>query len=150
MARHFFTTEATIVTPDANPQTLCQILAPTLQGVFLAFVDMQLLGASGATAPIPFDMVTQTNDPGSNTALTMIKTAPEPSVAIQTSGFHLLTGSEPAGTTDIKDSFALHQQGHQTWIPTGKGIFIPANTRLGIRYKSATFVALILRLHLEE
>lgn len=146
MSRFNFTYEVTH-TPNANPRTLCQIVTPTNQRVFLAFIDVQPGGSTGATAPIPFDMLLQTTA-GTGSGGSFVKSLPQAAETIQTTVLDTFT-AEPTAS-DIVDSFALHQQGHQTWIPSGGGIIIPGNSRLGIRYKSSTFVEVTLRLHLEE
>lgn len=147
MARTFFTGEITHE-PDANPRTLIQIIAATNVRAFLSYIDMQPGGSTGATAPIPFDMLLQTDDGTSSGSNAFTKSLPQAAHTLQTTRKYTFTVEPTSG--DIVDSFALHQQGHQTWIPNGKGIVIPANSVLGIRYLSDTFVKVTLRFHLEE
>lgn len=134
--------------PVANPETLAQIEAPANQRILLRAIEIMPLGATGATAPIKFDVCLQTTAGTSSAGGTPELRAPVGNEAVQATMLKTFT-AEP-GTSTPKHSFTLHQQGARTWAPPDGPIVIEGGTRLGIRYVSATFVTVKLALYMEE
>ncbi|MHC4713546.1 MAG: hypothetical protein ACYTAN_09805 [Planctomycetota bacterium] len=151
MARVFLTYNGPEITPDANPQTLYQFLAAANHPVSLKSVELMPLGASAATAPLLFDVATQTDATGMTAdAGNLVKNLGSPAVTVQTSVLKQ-NGAEPAGPV-TQYIFTLHQQGSRVWVPPNvdREIVIPAASRLGLRYLNATFVPCRMRVELEE
>jgi hypothetical protein len=141
-------------TPDANPYTFVQIVAPTNQPVTLRAIEMMPLGSTGASVPQLYDLIVQTNATGLAAEATgVIKHQPAGSETIQTVINARSAGAlEPTASGLALFKFSIHQQSSRLWIPpTDNGkIIIPGGVRLGIRSISGVFVAAQLSLSLEE
>lgn len=136
-------------TASPGLQTVCQFKAPTAQRVLLHEVELIPKGATGASAPLHFDLSLQ-DDAGTSTddSAAMEKHAPVALEAIQTTVRNAFT-VEPTTTTP-KHVFSLHQQGARTYRPR-KPILIEGNTRLGFRnLNTALNPACDFVFHLEE
>lgn len=133
---------------NSGTKTVCQIKAPTNQRAVLRRVELIPKGASGATAPLDFDLSLQ-DDAGTSTddSAAIQKSAPVAAETVQTTVRTAFT-AEPSTSTP-KDHFSLHQQGARTWEPVDP-VVIEGNTRLGLRYLSALTVDCDFALYFEE
>lgn len=152
MARNFYTYSGIAATPVANPETVAQIVAAANTRVVLLAVEINPLGATAATAPIPFNLVVQTDAGGmSDDSAQIVADAP---VASETRQTTILKrgGAEPASTAKNAGQLSIHQQGSRLWVPPNarREIIIAGGTRLGLRYASATFVSTQITLYFEE
>lgn len=129
-------------------ETICQFLAPTNQRVTLHRVELIPEGATGATAPLKFDLSLQDGaGTSADDSAALQKDAPVAVETIQTTVRDTFT-VEPSTSTP-KNKFSLHQQGARTWVPR-KPIVIEGGTRLACRYLSSLTVNCTLVFHLEE
>jgi hypothetical protein len=131
-------------------ETVCQFQAPVNQRTLLHEVELIPKGATGASAPLHFDLSLQ-DDAGvgsTDVSSDMEKHAPVASESLQTkvrTGF----STEPSTSTP-KHVFSLHMQGARTYRPL-KPIVIEGNTRLGFRFLNASLnPACDFVFHLEE
>jgi hypothetical protein len=137
------------VTPDEDPWTICQFVAAANQRAVLQSVELSPLGSTGASAPLDFEVGVQTTA-GDLSAGSFQATVPTPSETIQTSVIYKTSGdAEPAATT-VLETFSLHQQATMRWYPQAGEIIIEGGTRLGLLYKSSTYVAMQVCCKLEE
>lgn len=133
---------------SAGPKTVCQFVAPTNQRVHLRRVELIPKGATGATAPLFFDLSLQdTAGTSSDGDAARVKSAPVAVEAIQMTARHLFT-VEPASSTP-KDEISLHQQGARTWEPIDPMV-IEGGLRLGFRYLSSQTVDCDFVFYFEE
>lgn len=133
-------------TPDANPRTLFQVLAPANQRITIYGGDFSLGGADPSTAPVLFDWLIQTTA-GTASALTpqyQDRGIAETKLATLQKDF---TAEPTAGSILIY--FTIHQQGTYLWRPVFP-IVVGGSERIGLRYRSATFVAVTFTLFIEE
>lgn len=140
-------------TPDANPRTLFQVLAPANQRITIYGGEFGLGGADPSTVPVLFDWVLQTTA-GTASALTpqyQDRGIAETKLATLQKDFTaeptLSTVTDAAG--DIYIYFTIHQQGTYLWRPPFP-IVVGGGERVGLRYRSATFVAVTFTLFIEE
>lgn len=148
MAEVNFTYEVT-VTPSNNPETIAQFLAPTNQRVKLTAIEVIPLGSTGATAPITWGLAIQDGaGTSADDSSSLQKTPPLADETIQTTVRKTFT-AEPSGNSYIH-TFGSHQQAPRTWMPPDGAIVIEGGDRVGLRYRSATFVNATYRFHLEE
>jgi len=140
----FYVTETK--TPTSNPQTLIQVLAPTNTRVRILGAEIGLRGSTPATTPIAFDWVIQTSA-GTSTAITGQKRDRGCDESIRAT---ILTdfSAEPTGTTQVV-TFSMHQQAMYPWRPRIP-ILVKGGERVGLRYRSATYVETVLTLYVEE
>ena len=142
-----------IRTPSVNPKTLVQIIAPTNIRVVIHSVQINLLGSVGASAPLEFDIIRQTDNPAGWAAAYTPFTQLENPETVQTAVEEATAdgGAEPTASGNPVDSFALHQQVPFLWTPGNpdRRIVIPGGQIYGIR---ALFTAVAVRLavNLEE
>jgi len=134
-------------TPAANPTTIFQVLAGSAVYVHITGIDLSLRGASPATAPVPFDWVVQ------STAGTMTSQTP----VRQDRGLTKTISStctvnatvEPGGNTPTIWVCSLHQQATLYWRPVFP-IRLEPSERVGLRYRSSTYVEVAFTIYLEE
>lgn len=134
-------------TPNANPRTLFQVVAPASQRLLLLGIELMPLGATAATAPIPFDVVRQTTA-GTASSLSAVKTAPDAAESVQATAQQTFTAEPTLG--ESKFQFSLHQQGSRLWTPPSGAIVIAGGERWGLRYLSSTFVQVKVQAFFEE
>jgi len=134
------------VTPTANPQTLFQVLAPTNQAVKILGADVALQGSTPATSPVLFDWVIQTTAGTASTATGQLEDRGGDD-SIRATLLTDFTSEPTAGSIIIE--FGIHQQGTAFWRPP-MPLKVKGAERLGLRYKSGTFVPVILTVYLEE
>lgn len=138
------------LTPDngVTPlRTLVQVVAPANQRVTIYGADIALGGADPSTAPVLFDWLTQTSA-GTSAGLTpqyQDRGIAEAKLATLLKTF---TGAEPADPVTLI-YFTIHQQGTYLWRPPFP-IVVGGGERVGLRYNSATFVAVTFTLYIEE
>lgn len=137
------------VTPTANPQTLFQLLAPSNHRVMIWAWDISFSGSTPATAPVPYDWAIQTTA-GSASALTpqyQDRGIDETKLATLQKTF---TAEPTFSATLIEQS--LHQQATELWRPPTIEfpIIVKGGERVGLRYKSGTFVPVTLVIYVEE
>lgn len=138
------------LTPDngATPlRTLFQVLAPANHRVTIYGADISLGGADPSTAPVLFDWLIQTSA-GTSAGLTpqyQDRGIVETKLATLLKTF---TGAEPTGPTTLI-YFTCHQQGTYLWRPMFP-IVVGGGERVGLRYNSATFVAVTFTVFIEE
>lgn len=135
-------------TPSANPTTLVQVYAATDRPVSILGADIFLRGSTPATAPIPFDWVVQTSA-GVGSTLTPqrqdrgLADTPTATVAWAFS-------SEPTGATQLI-VLGFHQQAAALWRPpAGHQIHVKGEERVGLRYRSGSYVEVSVTLYLQE
>ena len=141
------------VTPTSNPQTLFQLLAPANHRVKILGVDLAFSGSTPATAPVPFDWCTQATA-GTGSPITpqyQDRGIDETKLATLQQDF---TAEPTLGAILIP--LALHQQGTLIWRPpldeNGRPMVLVAKgaERIGLRYKSGTFVPVTFTIYVEE
>lgn len=133
-------------TPNANPRTLFQVLAPANQRITIHGGDFGLGGSDPSTAPVLFDWLLQTTA-GTASALTpqyQDRGIAETKLATLQKDFT----AEPTASS-ILIYFTIHQQGTYLWRPVFP-IVVGGGERVGLRYNSATFVAVTFTLFIEE
>lgn len=150
MARLFFSLPIT-KTPGADPETLAQLVAATNQRLIVRAVELISAGATGATAPLVFDWVTQADaGTGSSASGDFTKDLPAASETIQATAQKAFT-VEP-GSPVVKAKFSMHQQASRLWVPpfAGGELIIPGGTRAGLRIHGNPSFEIQLMIHLEE
>ncbi len=137
-------------TPTAQNETLIQLKAPTHQRLKLKAVELMPLGSTSASVPIEFDIAKQDDAGVGGGAATAEKLPP---IGSETPTATVLEApwatSQPTGPVS-KYSFSLHQQGARLWVPPLGPILIEGGEYWGLRYASATFVKVKVRLYWEE
>ena len=136
-------------TADPALATVCQFKAPTNQRVYLHEVELIPKGATGASAPLHFDLCLQ-DDAGTSAddSGSLEKHAPVAPETVQTTVRK--TFSVEPSTSTPRHVFSLHQQGSRTYRPR-KPIMIEGNTRLGFRNLNTSLnPACDFVFHLEE
>lgn len=138
------------VTPGVNPETLIQIEAAANHRIEVLGMDIGLGGSTPATTPIPLDWIIQSDGGTNPTALTAQKADRGYDEAIQGTfkGYDGGTATEPASGATLC-ALSLHQQGSLPWRPPFPLVAKGAE-RIGLRYKSATFVAVNLTLYCRQ
>ncbi len=134
------------VTPNANPRTLFHVLAPTNHRITIWGLDIGMKGSTPATAPVPLDWCIQSTA-GTGSAL-----APQyQDRGIDDAKLATLTKDFTAEPTfgAILIEFPMHQQAVVLWRPPYP-IIVKGGERVGLRYKSATFVPVTFTIYVEE
>ena len=153
MGRVNFTMVRPSYTPDANPETLFQLLAASDHRCLITGADVSLQGTTPSAAPVVFDFLIQ------STAGTAGSGATSLAGVLQDRGidegieatFTAYDGSgeaEPGASTVIHE-FSVHEQGTFQWRPD-KPIIVKTIERVGMRYKRAAFVPVSVTLYCEE
>jgi hypothetical protein len=132
--------------PDANPRTLFQALAPAQTRVHIFGAEIGLRGSTPATTGIWFDWLIQTSA-GTSSELTGQKRDRGADESIQTTLYQDFTAEPTAGAVLI--NFSIHQQSQYPWRPSFP-IIVKGGERVGLRYKSATYVEVVLTIYMEE
>ena len=135
-------------TTATNPETLIQIITATNQRCLVHAISVQPQGSTAAVAPWEFDLLVQTTAGTSGSAVTFIKSYPQAAESLQTTGAKTFT-AEPAASNVIH-SFSTHPQSPFLWRPPRGPLVIPGNTRVGLRFNSATSSAVKFCIYLEE
>lgn len=106
-------------------------------------------GTSNTAAPIKVDLLFQTTA-GTMTSLAPVKWNQSDDEAIQTTGQHSATGTDPTAG-DVLFSEEVHPQTGYTWqAPFGGEIIVKGGTRLGLRVTAGADVSAIGRMIGEE
>jgi hypothetical protein len=134
-------------TPVANPETLFQFLAASNHRALLLGIEIMPQGVTAGVAPVIFDIVTQ-SDAGTASSGTFVKDLPAAAETIQASAQVTFTAEPTLGS--ILHEFSLHQQGSRLWLPPTGPMIIPGSQRIGLRYKSGSFVAIDVMAYFEE
>ena len=142
---------AVSVTPGVNPETLVQIEAAANHRIEVLGMDIGLGGSTPATTPIPLDWIIQTNGGTNPTALTAQKQdrGYDETITGTFQGYDGGTAVEPTDDGAILCALSLHQQGFLPWRPPFPLVAKGAE-RIGLRYKSATAVAVNLTLYCRQ
>lgn len=140
------------LTPDngATPlRTLFQVVAPANHRVTIYGADISLGGADPSTAPVLFDWLTQTSapEPSDDTMAPQYQDRGIDETKLATL-IKTFTGDEPADPITLI-YFTIHQQGTYLWRPVFP-IVVKGGERVGLRYNSATFVAVTFTVYIEE
>lgn len=133
-------------TPNANPRTLFQAYIAAGQRLKIYQLDISLQGSTPATAPVLMDWIIQTTA-GTASSLTAQKQDRGIGETIQGSFTKDFTAEPTAGATLIP--FSLHQQA--TWpqrMPFE--IIVKGDERVGLRYRSSTYVPVTYTVYVEE
>ena len=132
--------------PAGNPRTLFQVRPPSNQRVTIWGVDIGLQGADVASTPILFDWVTQTTS-GVASDLIGIKQDRGLPEAIQGAMQKNFTTEPTLGSRLMEIS--IHQQGTLPWYG-GFPIIAGGGERVGLRYRSGTFVNVTFTVYMTE
>ncbi len=153
MSRVNFTLVRPSYTPDANPETIMQILAGTNHRVVIAGADISLQGTTPSNAPVIFDFLVQTTAGTAGSGATTVAEVlqdrgqdEDPELTITC--YDGSGAAEPTASSVIAE-FSIHEQGTFPWRPE-KPIIVKTAERVGLRYKRATFVAVSVTLYCEE
>jgi len=132
--------------PNADPRTLLQIHAPQDEEIKILRGEITLQGSQPASTPILFDWVIQSTA-GTATTLTPQKNDRGQDEEIKCKLWKDFTGEPSAGDT-VWQGF-IHQQGAWPWTPAFP-LKVKGGERLGLRYRSGTFVAVSFTFYLAE
>lgn len=121
----------------ADPETICQVVAPANQRVLIKSIQFGPLGSTGGAAQLKFDVVTQTDAAGltADSAAATELTPASPTGSRQTVVNKKTapgSGTEPAGPV-VQHQIEVHQQATRVWVPPGGRMIVEPGTRVGIR-----------------
>jgi len=137
------------VTPGANPDTIAQFLIASNTRALLHAISFQPLGATGATAPLVWQLGVQADaGTASDDSASIVKAQPECPGNILTTVRNAFT-VEPASTA-VKHTITLHQQSSMIWRPPQGPIVMEETLRWGLVYACAVLVEGVYQFHMEE
>ena len=140
--------------PNANPETLLQLIAASNHRCNVLGADVSLQGTDPSAAPVMFQFLVQDDagTPGGGaTALVGVKNDRGYDETIQTTfaAFDVAASAEPGDSGVVVAEFSVHEQGTFQWRPP-MALTVKTAERLGFTWNRATYVDVSVTLYCEE